>query len=222
MNEKRTTARAFHDAGGVDDWRVLFSGAHAYFRAGSFGEGARFVAAIADVAGDVDHFPDVDLRPEGVTVRIASGEYGSLSQLDVELARRISVEARTLQLESDPSQVQVVGIDGSLDRLRDARGRHANAPLVQAQLPDLPFAPASFDGILLAEVLEHVTDAHALLQALHHLLRPGGVLAISVPHAQYPRLWDPINATWTALGGRPIRSGPRSGHGGRLSPDRDP
>jgi hypothetical protein len=24
MNEKRTTARAFHDADGVEDWRVLF------------------------------------------------------------------------------------------------------------------------------------------------------------------------------------------------------
>jgi glycosyltransferase involved in cell wall biosynthesis/2-polyprenyl-3-methyl-5-hydroxy-6-metoxy-1,4-benzoquinol methylase len=108
-------------------------------------------------------------------------------------------------------EVHVVGIDGSLDRLRDARGRHADASLLQAQLPDLPFAPASFDGILLAEVLEHVTDAHALLQALYHLLRPGGVLAISVPHARYPWLWDPINATWTALGGRPIRSGPLVG-----------
>ena len=110
MNEKRITARAFHDADGVEDWRVLFSGAHAYFRVGSFGQGARFVAAIADVAETVGHFPDVDLRPEGVTVRTASGEYGALSQRDVELARRISSEARRLQVEADPSQVQVIGI----------------------------------------------------------------------------------------------------------------
>jgi hypothetical protein len=33
-----------------------------------------------------------------------------LSQRDVELARRISVEARRLRVEPDPSQVQVVGI----------------------------------------------------------------------------------------------------------------
>jgi 4a-hydroxytetrahydrobiopterin dehydratase len=110
MNEKRTTARALHDADGVEDWRVLFSGAHAYFRVRSFEHGARFVAAIAEVAEAVGHFPDVDLRPEGVTVRTASGEYGALSQRDVELARRISVEARRLQVEPDPSQVQVIGI----------------------------------------------------------------------------------------------------------------
>jgi 4a-hydroxytetrahydrobiopterin dehydratase len=105
---KRTTARAFHDAAGVEDWRVLFSGAHGYFRVGSFATASRFVAAIAEIADVAGHFPDVDVRPEGVTVRTASGEYGALSERDVELARRISAVARELQLEPDPSQVQVM------------------------------------------------------------------------------------------------------------------
>src|SRR6188508_2399642 len=110
MNEKRTTARAFHNAEGTADWRVLFSGAHAYFPVGSFAEAASFLAAIAEVAEVVGHFPDVDVRPEGVTVRTASGEYGALSDRDVELARGISAEARKLGIEPDPSQVQVVAI----------------------------------------------------------------------------------------------------------------
>jgi 4a-hydroxytetrahydrobiopterin dehydratase len=110
VSEKRTTARAFHDAPGVEDWRVLFSGAHAYFRVESFAEAARFMAAIAAVADVVGHYPDVDVRPDGVTVRTASGEYGALSQRDVDLARGISTEARKLGLQPDPSQVQVVGI----------------------------------------------------------------------------------------------------------------
>ncbi len=115
MNEKRTTARAFHDADGVEDWRVLFSGAHAYFRVRSFAEAARFVAAIAQVAEAVGHFPDVDVRPEGLTVRTCSGEYGALSERDIDLARRISTEARRLKLAPDPSQVQVVGINDAQD-----------------------------------------------------------------------------------------------------------
>ncbi|MEP7379292.1 MAG: hypothetical protein ABI725_06970 [Chloroflexota bacterium] len=41
MPDKRTTARAFHAANGVEDWRVLFWGAYAYFRVGSFAEVAR-------------------------------------------------------------------------------------------------------------------------------------------------------------------------------------
>jgi 4a-hydroxytetrahydrobiopterin dehydratase len=110
MSEQRISARAFHDADGVEDWRVLFLGAHAYYRVESFEQAARFVTAIADVAAALGHFPDVDVRPDGVTVRIASGDYGALSERDVELARRISAEARMVGLQSDPSQVQVVGI----------------------------------------------------------------------------------------------------------------
>jgi 4a-hydroxytetrahydrobiopterin dehydratase len=110
MSKERITARAFHDAGGVEDWRVLFTGAHAFFRVTSFAEGARFVAAIADVSAAVGHYPDVDLRPEGLTLRTCSGEYGALSDRDVELARGVSEAARRLKIEADPSQVQVVAI----------------------------------------------------------------------------------------------------------------
>jgi len=110
MSDDRKTARAFHDAGGVEDWRVLAWGACAYYRIGSFAEGARFVAAIAEVADATAHFPDVDLRPDGVTIRTFSREDGALSDRDVELARKTSAVARELGLEPDPSQVQTVGI----------------------------------------------------------------------------------------------------------------
>src|SRR3970282_78442 len=57
---------------------VLYWGAYAYYRVRSFAEGARFVAAIAEVADDVGHFPDVDLRPDGVTFWPAALGYRSL------------------------------------------------------------------------------------------------------------------------------------------------
>src|SRR5690606_8854754 len=42
--------------------------------------------------------------------------------------------------------------------------------------------------------------------------KPGGILALSVPHANYPFLWDPINKTLEAIGARPMRSpGPIAG-----------
>ena len=44
-----------------------------------------------------------------------------------------------------------------------------------------PFRPASFDAILLLNVLEHVYDTHALLGTLSDLLKPGGVLLIAIP-----------------------------------------
>ncbi|MDY0908670.1 VOC family protein [Microbacterium sp. CFBP9034] len=106
----RMTAKAFHDSPGVEDWRVLFWGAHAFYLTASFAEAARFVTAIADVAASVGHDPDVDVRPEGVTVRTFSRSDGALSGVDAELAALVSAQAAELGLRADPSQLKVVGI----------------------------------------------------------------------------------------------------------------
>lgn len=96
-------------------------GAYAFYRIGSFAEGARFAAAIAAAAEATGHFPDVDLRPEGVTIRSFSRDDGALGERDIELARRISAAARELGLEPDPSQVQAVGIAVAQDTGVDVR-----------------------------------------------------------------------------------------------------
>jgi ubiquinone/menaquinone biosynthesis C-methylase UbiE len=104
--------------------------------------------------------------------------------------------------------LRLTGLDADRDRLRYAEEVGVRATLVEGDVEALPFADASFDRVLMSEVLEHVHDDAAALREVHRVLRPGGVLAISVPHARYPFWWDPFNATWTALGRSPIRSGP--------------
>jgi 4a-hydroxytetrahydrobiopterin dehydratase len=121
MTGNRTTAKTFHEAEGVDDWRVLYWGAYAYYSTGSFAAGAKLVAAISEVAAAVGHSPDVDLRPEGVTIRTFSREDGALSESDIELARQISLAARELGLEADPSQLQMVGVAVAQDAGQDVR-----------------------------------------------------------------------------------------------------
>ena len=49
----------------------------------------------------------------------------------------------------------------------------------------LPFADASFDTLLVTEVLEHVNDAEAAAREMHRVLRPGGHALITVPYL-YP------------------------------------
>jgi 4a-hydroxytetrahydrobiopterin dehydratase len=102
------TAREFHETSGVEDWRVVGDGACTYFRTGSFAAGARFVQAIGELAGVGDHSPDVDLRQDGVTVRLITiaNDYYGMSRRDVELARQISEVAREHGIPADPSAVQ--------------------------------------------------------------------------------------------------------------------
>ena len=46
---------------------------------------------------------------------------------------------------------------------------------------ELPFADASFDCIIISEVLEHLHREHDALRELSRVLKPGGMLAVSVP-----------------------------------------
>jgi 4a-hydroxytetrahydrobiopterin dehydratase len=106
----RISPRQFHEAEGVGDWRVVGDGACTYFRTGSFAAGARLVQAIGELPGVDDHHPNVDLRHDGVTVRLITitNDYYGMSQRDVELARQISAVARDLGLTGDPSAVQTL------------------------------------------------------------------------------------------------------------------
>lgn len=102
------TPQQFHEAEGVGDWRVIGDGACTFFRTGSFADAARLVQAMSEVPGVDEHRPDVDLRQDGVTVRLitVTEDYYGMSMRDVELARRISAVARDLGLSADPSAVQ--------------------------------------------------------------------------------------------------------------------
>jgi 4a-hydroxytetrahydrobiopterin dehydratase len=112
----RISPKQFHESDGVEDWRVIGDGACAYFRTGSFAASARLVEAISRLPDAEDHQPDVDVRHDGVTVRLITytDDYYGMSQRDVEMARQISAAARRLGLPADPSAVQsVLVIPGS-------------------------------------------------------------------------------------------------------------
>jgi 4a-hydroxytetrahydrobiopterin dehydratase len=104
----RISPTQFHESQGVEDWRVVGDGACAYFRTGSFAASARLVQAISQVPGVEDHTPGLDLRRDGVTVRLLTytDDYYGMSRRDVEIARQISAAARRLGLSADPSAVQ--------------------------------------------------------------------------------------------------------------------
>ncbi|MFH9087876.1 VOC family protein [Streptomyces sp. NPDC017676] len=109
---ERVRPQQFHETAGLDDWRVLGEGACAYFRTGSLAAGARLVQAIGELPGVEAGHPDVDVRYDGVTVRLITltDDFYGLSERDVALARRISDLARGLGIPADPSAVQTVQV----------------------------------------------------------------------------------------------------------------
>jgi len=92
----------FHELG----WRVLAYAACTHFRTASLAEGATLAGAIAKLAEGSGRRPDVDLRSDGVTVRLKVSETGELSEGDVALAREISTAARELSLPVDLTGLQ--------------------------------------------------------------------------------------------------------------------
>ncbi|MGW8364621.1 VOC family protein [Streptomyces wedmorensis] len=109
---RRMRPQQFHETVGLGDWRVVGEGACAYFRTGSFAVGARFVQTISELPGAGGDHPDVDLRQDGVTVRLitVTDDYYGLTERHVERARQISAAARALGVPADPSAVQTVQV----------------------------------------------------------------------------------------------------------------
>jgi SAM-dependent methyltransferase len=65
--------------------------------------------------------------------------------------------------------------------------------VLEARLPDLSmFEAGSYDLIALLDVLEHVPDDLASLQAIRGLLKPGGALVLTVP--ANPWMWSAHDA----------------------------
>jgi 4a-hydroxytetrahydrobiopterin dehydratase len=192
----RISPRAFEEAEGLEDWRVLESGGCAFFRTGSFTASARFVQALADIDGLEDHPPAIDIRADGVTVRLITAEpdYRGMTTRDVDLARRMSAVARELGMAADPFALQsLLVIPGAPDTAQVL-------PFWRAVLGYQP-RPDSPDEDLIDP---HDRDPALWFEPMREP-RPGGTgaihLAVWVPYEQA----EARVAAALAAGGRMVR-----------------
>jgi ubiquinone/menaquinone biosynthesis C-methylase UbiE len=85
-------------------------------------------------------------------------------------------EARLLR-EVEPYIGRGVGIDFKAPRLETPKLRTISATLTDR----LPFDDASFDVVTLLAVLEHLDQPAAIVREIARVLRPGGLLVLTVP-----------------------------------------
>ena len=106
----RISAAEFHRARGVSDWRVTGTGPQAVFTATSLSHAADLIAPVVAAAERFGILPDVDVRPEGVVVRIPNRSPEGIPAAAAEFAAAVSHAAAELLLNADPSRAQSIGI----------------------------------------------------------------------------------------------------------------
>lgn len=77
--------------------------------------------------------------------------------------------------------LDVSGCDLSLRALREAKRRSHTTRVSAADAGSLPYRSESFNGVLLFDVLEHLPDPACSIREAARVLKPSGILCISVP-----------------------------------------
>ncbi|MFS8158767.1 MAG: class I SAM-dependent methyltransferase [Candidatus Roizmanbacteria bacterium] len=92
--------------------------------------------------------------------------------------------------------IKIIGIDISKRYVKKAKSLTKNDSRVlirQGSIYKTGLPSKSIDCIICSEVLEHLDDPSAALVEFSRLLKPKGILLISVPHDNFPFFWDPLN-----------------------------
>ena len=93
------------------------------------------------------------------------------------------VGAQAITLASNSPATSITSIDVSATSLDQARtavqaAGVKNVTLLQADIFDLPFPPASFDHVFVCFVLEHLAQPVQALRALKRVLKGGGTMTV--------------------------------------------
>ena len=104
------SAAEFHRAPDVSDWRVTSTGPQAVFTATSLSQAAGLVAPVVAAAEQFGILPDVDVRPEGLVVRIPYRSPEGIPAAAAEFAAAVSRAAAEVGLTPDPPLCQSIGL----------------------------------------------------------------------------------------------------------------
>jgi ubiquinone/menaquinone biosynthesis C-methylase UbiE len=96
-----------------------------------------------------------------------------------------------------------VGLDISGKLIEAGRRKHPGIAFLQGDIEHLPFADASFDGVLLSGVVHHFPDPSRCAAEVFRILRPQGRFVAFDPNRMNPFMWlyrDPASPFYSSLG----------------------
>jgi SAM-dependent methyltransferase len=120
-----------------------------------------------------------DIEYEAQIIPLAAEHLASCRRvLDVgtgegQLARRLG---------SGQPEGLVIGLDPSIEQVRNAVAQGSSPLYLRARGEEIPFRSGSFDGVLCCLAIEHADDPETVMTEMARVLAPGGRLVLIVNH----------------------------------------
>jgi SAM-dependent methyltransferase len=86
-----------------------------------------------------------------------------------------------------------VGVERDPEHLERGRRLYPWLTILQADATSLPIPDGCADAVLLLDILEHLGEPELAVAEAHRVLRPGGVVIVSVPHRGPQHRLDSLN-----------------------------
>ncbi|MDQ0463120.1 SAM-dependent methyltransferase [Caulobacter ginsengisoli] len=126
--------------------------------------------------------PPLAARYEMVLRQAPQGRVLDVGAGDGYLSGRLAEQCReVVGLEYEPSGVALA------QSMLQGRG---NVSVRQGDSYALPFEDASFDGVVMADVIEHLDDPDRAVAEMARVVRDDGVVLVTTPHWRSDRVWD--------------------------------
>jgi SAM-dependent methyltransferase len=124
------------------------------------------------------------------------GEYFSNARRDYVAELPLNTEAKILEVGCGDGATGALalqekkcsvycGVEFSPTAAERARGRITQVVVGDVEKIELPWPPATFDVLILSEVLEHFVDPWAVLEKLRPLMKSGGRVLASSPNVAH-------------------------------------